>query len=344
MDAFFASVEQRDNPKLRGKPVAVGSGSIRGVVAAASYEARKYGVKSAMSSVKAVQLCPKLIFVKPQFESYKKVSVTIREIFQRYTKIIEPISLDEAYLDVSVLPIGFKSATTLAEKIRKDIFKETRLTASAGVSFNKFLAKTASDVNKPNGQFVITQSEAELFLSQLEIRKFYGVGKVTAIKFQKMGILYGSDLQKQKLSLLKQFFGNSAQTYFNICRGIDSRLVKANSERKSVGVEKTFRHDIKTEDDLIAEFHQLSQVVAERCVKNKKKGRTVTIKIKYSDFKQITRSFTDNIYKNDSESIFNISKKLCSEGFDLDKGIRLVGISIRKLQEKTPSVQLKIPL
>lgn len=345
MDAFFASVEQRDNPELKGKPIAVGGGNLRGVVAAASYEARKFGVRSAMSSAKAAQLCPDLIFVKPRFDSYKKASVEIKKVFLKYTKTIEPLSLDEAYLDISILPKGFESATALAEQIRNDIFEATKLTASAGISYNKFLAKTASDVNKPNGQFVITPKKAKPFLGQLEIRKFYGIGKVTAAKFQKMGILYGSDLQKQKLTFLEQHFGKSAKAYYNLSRGIDFRPVKAHGERKSVGAERTFRHDIKTREDLIGQFEILSKTVSEKCNTSKKKGRTVTIKIKYSDFIQITRSYTNDEFKNDSTTIFEISKNLCEEAFDFDKGIRLIGVTVSNFEPKKKNgfEQLELP-
>ena len=344
MDAFFASVEQRDDPSLRGKPIAVGGNSIRGVVAAASYEARKFGVKSAMSSAKAAQLCPELIFVKSRFEAYKIVSSQIREIFLKYTSIIEPLSLDEAYLDISNLPVGYDSATAVAEKIREEIYGKTKLTASAGVSYNKFLAKMASDVNKPNGIFVITPKKALPFLAQLEIKKFYGIGKVTAAKFQKMGILYGSDLQKQSITTLEQHFGKSAKSYYNLCRGIDHREVKSSRERKSVGAERTFRHDVKSEEELFLQLEHISKMVSERCVKNNKKGRTVTLKVKYSDFKQITRRITDEEYKDDAQTIFEIVKSLSKEGFDFEKGIRLLGITVSNFQKKRELKQLSFNL
>lgn len=346
MDAFFASVEQRDNPELQGKPIAVGGSRARGVVAAASYEARRFGVRSAMSSQKAAQLCPQLIFVKPRFEAYKEASNIIKLIFKKYTKLIEPLSLDEAYLDVTDLPLEFNSATELAEKIREDIFQETKLTASAGISFNKFLAKMSSDINKPNGQFVLTPSKAKDFLAQLEIRKFYGIGKVTAAKFQKMGILYGTDLQKQTLSFLEQQFGKSAKSYFNLSRGIDNRAVQPNSERKSIGAENTFINDIDNLEDLTQAMELIAKRVSERATKTNKKGRTVTIKVKYKDFSQITRSTTDENYKNDIASISKIAKDQLKKLENIEKGIRLLGISLSNFQndKKEENIQLKLNL
>jgi len=346
MDAFFASVEQRDNPDLKGKPIAVGGSLQRGVVAAASYEARKFGVRSAMSSIKAATLCPDLIFVKPRFEAYKDVSNQIKNIFKNFTPIIEPLSLDEAYLDITNLPEGYDSASEVAERIRKDIFNTTQLTASAGVSYNKFLAKMASDVNKPNGIFIIPPQKALEFLGQLEIRKFYGIGKVTAQKFQKLGILYGADLQKFSLNTLEQHFGKNATYFYNLARGIDHREVKSSRIRKSIGAERTFSKDISDFEELKIELGKVAKIVSERCIKNNKKGRTITLKVKFHDFKQITRSFTDENFKNDVQQIHEKAFSLLEEiKNDLENGVRLLGISISNLEKKeSPNIQLRLPL
>lgn len=345
MDAFFASVEQRDNPELKGKPIAVGGSRQRGVVAAASYEARKFGVKSAMSSQKAAMLCPEIIFVKSRFEVYKEVSSIIRSIFKKYTPLIEPLSLDEAYLDITALPEGFTSATEVAEQIRADIFKATNLTASAGVSYNKFLAKMASDVNKPNGIFVLTPKKAQPFLSQLEVRKFYGIGKVTAAKFQKLGVLYGSDLLKLPLSHLEQHFGKSAKSYYNLARGIDYREVKTHRERKSVGAERTFLADVNSVEDLIPHIEFIAQTVSDRCKKNKKSGRTITLKIKYGDFNQITRSNTLDKATNDSSLLLESARQLLQLVPNIENGIRLLGLTMSNFeQQKSPNKQLRLDL
>lgn len=346
MDAFFASVEQRDNPDLKGKPIAVGGSRQRGVVAAASYEARKFGVRSAMPSIKAATLCPDLIFVKPRFEAYKDVSNQIKNIFKNFTPIIEPLSLDEAYLDITNLPEGYDSASEVAERIRKDIFNTTQLTASAGVSFNKFLAKMASDVNKPNGIFIIPPQNALEFLGQLEIRKFYGIGKVTAQKFQKLGILYGADLQKFPLNTLEQHFGKHAQHFYNLARGIDNREVISHRERKSIGAERTFSDDIFEITELDSILKNIAQTVADRCKKNNKKGRTITLKVKFSNFNQITRSITDNEFKNDSKIIYYSSKNLLEElKEEIQNGVRLIGITLSNFEkERSPNLQLRLPL
>lgn len=345
MDAFFCSVEQRNNPELRGKPIAVGGSKQRGVVAAASYEARKFGVKSAMPSQTAAKLCPGLIFVKPNFEDYKTVSNEIRSIFKRYTSLIEPLSLDEAFLDVSELPEGFESATAVAEQIRQEIKAELNLTASAGVSYNKFLAKMASDQNKPDGIFIITPARSKEFLSQLKIKEFFGIGKVTAAKFQKMGILYGSDLLKIPLITLKQHFGKSAKGYYNLVRGIDLRTIKTSKERKSIGSERTFLNDLDNFEDLSESLKLIAENIERRCIKANKKGRTITLKIKYGDFSQITRSITDDDFKCDKELIFKQSYKLLAKTPDLNRGIRLLGISISNFEskEKNEFEQLKFP-
>lgn len=250
MDAFFASVEQHDNPDLKGKPVAVGGSSERGVVAAASYEARKFGVRSAMSSKIAKRKCPDLIFVKHRFDRYKEISAQIREIFFEYTDLVEPLSLDEAYLDVTQIKKGKPSATLIAKEIKQQIFDKTGLTASAGVSYNKFLAKVASDVNKPNGIFVVTPIEAQEFIDNLEVKKFFGIGKVTASKLNKMGVWYGRDLRKIERLELVNLFGKAGNYYFEISRGEDKRMVQASRERKSIGAENTFEHDLYTDIEL----------------------------------------------------------------------------------------------
>ncbi len=345
MDAFFASVEQRDNPDLRGKPIAVGGSRQRGVVAAASYEARKYGVRSAMSSQKAAMLCPKLIFVKSRFEIYKQVSSVIRSIFERYTQLIEPLSLDEAYLDVTNLPQGFNSATEVAEQIRKEIFEETQLTASAGVSYNKFLAKMSSDVNKPNGIFILTPKKAQNFLAQLEIKKFYGIGKVTAGKFQKLGVLYGSDLLRLSLTSLEQHFGKSAKSYFNLARGIDHREVKPHRERKSVGAERTFSSDLNSVEDLIPHLEFIAKAVSERSKKNNKSGRTITLKVKYGDFTQITRSQTFEKETNNLQDLIKTGKELLAIVPNIELGIRLLGLTLSNFEkQKSPNKQLRLDL
>jgi len=328
MDAFFASVEQRDNIELQGKPIAVGGNQYRGVVAAASYEARKFGVRSAMASQKAVQLCPNLIFVKSRFKVYQKISSQVKSIFKKYTNLIEPISLDEAYLDITNLPEGFHSATDVAQQIRKEIFETTKLTASAGVSFNKFLAKISSDVNKPNGIFVLTPTNAQNFLAKLEIRKFYGIGKVTASKFQKMGILYGSDLLRFSLTSLEQYFGKNGKRYYNLARGIDNRTVKPHRERKSIGAERTFSSDIDNAEDLLPHINSIAKTVAKRCQENGKKGRTITLKIKYGDFTQITRGTTSNQYKYLENEIIDQTKKLLFDIDRIERGVRLLGITV----------------
>jgi DNA polymerase IV len=292
MDAFYASVEQLDNPELRGKPVAVGGSRERGVVAAASYEARKYGVRSAMASQVAKRKCRELIFVKPRFSRYKEVSNQIRSIFLEYTDLVEPLSLDEAYLDVTYIKKGKPSATLIAQEIRQRIFDETKLTASAGVSYNKFLAKVASDVNKPNGIFVVTPGKAQDFIDNMEIRKFHGIGKVTAEKMNKMGIWFGRDLRQIDRYELVRLFGKSGNYYYEISRGEDNRPVEPSRERKSVGAEETFSNDIFLLQDLENELLQIADIVWERYLRSGAKPKTLTLKYKYADFEQHTRSKT----------------------------------------------------
>ncbi|WP_346857248.1 DNA polymerase IV [uncultured Draconibacterium sp.] len=345
MDAFFASVEQLDNPELRGKPVAVGGSSERGVVAAASYEARKFGVRSAMSSKVAKRKCPDLIFVKHRFERYKEISNQIRELFLEYTDLVEPLSLDEAYLDVTYVKKGKPSATLIAREIKQRIFDRTGLTASAGVSYNKFLAKVASDVNKPNGIFVVTPDRAQAFIDNLEVRKFFGIGKVTAEKLNKMGVWYGRDLKQIDRLELVRLFGKAGSYYYGICRGEDDRVVQPSRERKSVGAENTFSNDLFRMEDLEKELMQIAGKVWERSQRSNVKAKTLTLKFKYADFEQHTRSKTLSGFFNSKALFIAESKKLMKLEGGFDKGIRLLGLTlsnfIHELDEQEP-VQLTI--
>ena len=332
MDAFFASVEQRDNPELRGKPVAVGGSAQRGVVAAASYEARKFGVKSALPSVTAKRLCPNLIFVKPRFDQYKKVSNQIREIFAEYTPLIEPLSLDEAYLDVTENLKGIETATEIAKQIRQKIKERTQLTASAGVSFNKFLAKTASDVNKPDGLFVIKPHQAQAFVEKLEVRRFFGIGKVTAEKMVKLGIFTGKELREKSLEYLINHFGKAGQYYYEICRGEDHREVNPERIRKSVGVENTFKTDYSEPEDLYRELDIILEELQKRLQRSKAYGKTVTLKIKYLDFEQITRSRTSQLLIMDQNTFSHLAYELLNALLPLEKGVRLMGVTLSNLE------------
>ena len=346
MDAFFASVEQRDNPELRGKPVAVGGSAERGVVAAASYEARKFGVKSALPSKTAKRLCPSLIFVKPRFDAYKQVSMQIREIFAEYTDLIEPLSLDEAYLDVTENKKGIETATQIATEIRQKIFEKTQLTASAGISFNKFLAKTASDINKPNGQCVIKPSQAEAFVETLPIHRFYGIGRVTAEKMKAMGINSGKELKEQSQEFLVKNFGKVGKYYFEIARGQDHREVVAERETKSVSVENTFKTDLELVSEIYGHLYQLTDSLLVRTQKHHLVGKTLTIKIKYADFESITRSKTlENGYFQ-KEGINKTIDYLIENLLPFPKGIRLLGLGVSNfLEEETGNgKQLKLEL
>ena len=343
MDAFFASVEQLDNPELRGKPIAVGGGESRGVVAAASYEARKFGVKSAMSGVLAKQKCPSLIFVKPNFARYKEVSHQIREIFYDYTDLVEPLSLDEAYLDVTDNKIGNPSASLIAQEIRNRIFNELNLTASAGISVNKFIAKVASDINKPNGQKTINPEEVISFLEALPVNKFYGVGKVTASKMYSLGIFIGNDLKKKSQDELTNLFGKSGLHYYHIVRGIHNSKVKPDRIRKSVGAETTFFENISSEIFMIEKLEKIAEELERRLKKTDTKGKTITLKIKYSDFSQQTRSKTKEYFMQEKFEFFPIVKELLFQE-KLKNSVRLLGISFGNLntEKKTPIwVQLK---
>lgn len=341
MDAFYASVEQRDNPKLRGKPIAVGGSRERGVVAAASYEARKFGVKSAMPSVTAKRLCPDLIFIYPRFDVYKSVSNEIREIFHRYTDLIEPLSLDEAYLDVTENKIGLPSATRIAKSIKSAIAEELDLVASAGVSYNKFLAKIASDEDKPNGLYVITPDASEDFINKLPIRKFFGVGKVTAEKMNGFGIFFGKDLKRHSPEQLTNWFGKSGGYFYNIAHGIDDRAVNANRMRKSIGVERTLESDVTDRLKLKAIVTDLSEMAFERCKRSHKFGKSVTLKIKFNDFTQITRSKTTVTPMSTREEIEELALTLLDYEQKL-KPIRLLGVTLSNFPEGNETIQLTL--
>ncbi len=345
MDAFFASVEQHDNPELRGMPVVVGGSSERGVVAAASYEARKFGVRSAMSSQVAKRKCPDLIFVKHRFERYKEISNQIREIFFEYTDWVEPLSLDEAYLDVTYAKKGSPSATLIAKEIKQLIYEVTGLTASAGVSYNKFLAKVASDINKPNGLFVVTPRQAQSFIDKLEVRKFYGIGKVTAEKLNKMGVWYGRDLKLIDRLELTRLFGKTGNYYYDICRGVDMRPVQPLRERKSLGAENTFLHDLFYEMELENELIKIASKVWERAEQAEIKAKTITLKFKYADFEQHTRSKTVDGYFNSKNMLVSESKKLMKIEGGFIKGIRLLGLTLSNFIDESMrenSIQLII--
>lgn len=347
MDAFYASVEQRDHPELKGKPIAVGGSSDRGVVAAASYEARKYGVRSAMPSVTAKRLCPDLVFVKHRFEVYREVSQHIREIFLEYTDLVEPLSLDEAYLDVTTNKLNFPSATVIAYEIRRRIYEKTKLTASAGISINKFVAKVASDYNKPNGQKTIPPEEVLDFLEELEIQKFYGVGKVTAQKMFELGIFTGADLKRKSEEFLVDHFGKSGAHYYNIVRGIHKSAVKPDRTRKSLGAERTFSSNITSEIYMQERLEQIAIELEKRLAKNDVAGKTITLKIKYSDFKTQSRSKTVDHYIRSKELILEVAVQLMrQEGFR--ESVRLLGITLSNLnnEEDTQSFvehQLELP-
>jgi DNA polymerase-4 len=343
MDAFYASVEQLDHPHLKGKAIAVGGSEVRGVVSAASYEARKFGVRSAMSGVQAKKLCKELIFVKPRFERYAEISKKIRKIFLEYTDLVEPLSLDEAYLDVTQNKKGNPSATWIAQEIRQRVFQETGLTCSAGISYNKFLAKIGSDVNKPNGFKTITPEEANDFLETLEIRKFYGIGKVTTEKMYQLGIFTGKDLKAKTKEYLEEHFGKSGIYYYQLVRGIDLSEVKPNRESKSVGAERTFDTNIASEVFLEQKLESIAKELSKRLAKKKLSGKTITLKIKYSDFKLQTRSKTLPYFVNDWQLLLETAKELLYQE-KLENSVRLVGISVTNLnnqQKKLVAVQLK---
>jgi DNA polymerase-4 len=332
MDAFYASVEQRDYPELRGKPLAVGGGH-RGVVAAASYEARKFGVRSAMPSVTAKRRCPGLIFVKPRFDAYRAVSHQIRAIFHDYTPHVEPLSLDEAYLDVTHDLKGIGIATTIAEEIRARIRAETGLTASAGVSYNKFLAKLASDQNKPDGCCVVTPARGEAFVATLPVKRFHGVGPVTAAKMARLGIETGADLRSMSLEFLQHNFGSSGLYYYNLARAICHRQVKADRPYKSISAEDTFFDDLIAEDALLAELERISQVLWPRIQAKSLAGRTVNLKVKYQDFQIVTRARSLDRPVQSREEMLELGSALLHSLLPTAKGIRLLGLGLSNLNQ-----------
>lgn len=345
MDAFYASVEQLDHPEWRGKPLVVGGNEARGVVAAASYEARKFGIHSAMSSALAAKKCPQLIFARPRFDRYQAISFQIREVFYEYTELVEPLSLDEAFLDVTENKANLKSAILMARQIREKIKLKTGLNASAGVSYNKFLAKIASDLNKPNGQAVILPEEAEAFLEKLPIGKFFGIGKVTAEKMQQLGIHCGMDLKQYSLQFLVKKFGKSGLHYFNIVRGIHLSEVQPHRVRKSLSAENTFEKDLITWRELEENLRPIFEEVIRRIEKSGIKGRTVTLKIKHSDFSLQTRSRTLEQYP-DSETIWKVGMDLLHQE-EIPKPVRLLGLGLSNLniteEHEHFGEQLKIP-
>lgn len=338
MDAFYASVEQRDNPEYRGKALVVGGSpeGRGGVVATASYEARKFGVRSAMPAKQAKQLCPHAIFIRPRFTAYREASQKIREIFSRYTDLIEPLSLDEAYLDVTTDKQNIGSAIEIARLIKQAIKDELQLTASAGVSINKFVAKIASDINKPDGLTFIGPSSVESFMEKLAVEKFHGVGRVTADKMRKMGLFTGLDLKQLSEEELVQHFGKAGHFYYKIVRGIDEREVHPDRETKSVGAEDTFPYDLVRIEDMEAELDKIAVAVHNRLEKNNLKGRTITLKIKYSDFRQITRNRSLLTPVSDLQTISQIAKELLAATDTENVRIRLLGITLSNFNETTP--------
>lgn len=338
MDAFYASVEQMDHPELKGKPLAVGGGGERGVVAAASYEARRYGVRSAMSGNQARKNCPELIFVKPRFERYKEISKKIRNIFFDYTDLVEPLSLDEAYLDVTQNKMRNPSATLVASEIRERIFKEVGLRASAGISNSKFVAKIASDVNKPNGQKTIPPENVELFLENLPIEKFFGIGKVTAGKMYQLGIFTGRDLKAKSLDFLKNHFKNSGEHYYKVVRGNHFSEVKPNRIQKSVAAEHTFSQNLTSEVYMMERLEAIAEELQSRLERSKVAGKTITLKIKYSDFSVQTRSKTLSLYIKDKNILLATVKELLFQE-KVKESVRLLGISVSNLNNKSPIEQ-----
>lgn len=349
MDAFYASVEQRDFPEYRGKALVVGGlpEGRGGVVATASYEARKFGVRSAMPSKQALKLCPHAIFVRPRFAAYKEVSQKIREIFSRYTDLIEPLSLDEAYLDVTVDKLNIGSAIEVAEQIKQAIKNELQLTASAGVSVNKFVAKIASDIKKPDGLTFIGPSSIEKFIENLPVDKFYGVGRVTADKMKKQGLFTGADLKALSREDMVSRFGKAGGFYYNIVRGIDDRPVQPHRETKSVGAEDTFAFDLTTPEEMYAELDKIAQTVHERLKRYQLKGRTVTVKIKYNDFRQITRSQSFPDGGDEVDFISGTAKRLLDTTDTENSRVRLLGITLSnfypsEIRTKNSSEQLDL--
>ncbi len=342
MDAFFASIEQRDHPELKGKPVAVGGTSERGVVAAASYEARKYGVRSAMPSRVAARKCPQLIFVKHRFDVYKEVSAQIREIFHQYTDLVEPLSLDEAYLDVTENKFDYHSAMFMASEIKKKVKEKTSLTASAGVSINKFLAKVASDMDKPDGFTVILPEEVEEFVEKLPIENFYGVGKATQDKMHRLGIQTGKDLKARDRIELINLFGKFGNYLYDVSRGIDNRPVKPDRIRKSFSLERTFNEDILGKDHTLETLSVLCKKLADSLQKRGIKGKTFNLKLRYGDFTTLTRSKTVGGYFNEENIIYDLAQELTLPLIKEELGIRLLGVGLSNLNNQGDDVQLEL--
>ncbi len=346
MDAFYASVEQRDNPSYRGKPLAVGYGGKRGVVAAASYEARRYGVRSAMPSVTALRKCPRLIFVAPRFAFYRELSHQIMQIFLEYTDRVEPLSLDEAFLDVTENKKGLASATLIAKEIKAKIFGETHLTASAGVSYNKFLAKIASDYKKPDGLFVIQPHQASGFIEELPVERFWGVGKVTAARMKELGIHRGADLRRWTESDLVKCFGKAGSIYYHFARGVDNRPVEPERIRKSLGAEETFPEDLYRAEELSEALTRIADEVYRRAEKRDFFAKTLTLKIKYADFSIITRSKTADNEIRSEEQLIALAKELFQQVEDIpERKVRLLGLSLKNIpHEHRPIHNLPVQL
>ena len=347
MDAFYASVEQRDHPELRQRPVIVGGDpNGRGVVATCSYEARKFGIHSAMPAARAYRLCPQAIFVRPRFSVYRQVSQQIREIFLSYTDLVEPLSLDEAYLDVTVNKFNIQSATWIAQEIRRKIRHETGLTASAGISYNKFLAKIASDVNKPDGLTLVTPEQANDFIAALPIRRFHGVGRVTEKKMQQLGINTGADLLRFSLEDLHRYFGKAGAYYYYIARGIDQRPVVPDRVRKSIGKETTLGEDLADRSRMLTILGALSEQVAETLAAKQTSGMTLTLKVKYDDFQQVTRSISREQAIESSEDILALAEELLKKTDAGERSVRLLGVTVSHLTTDVPaleSLQLELP-
>ena len=343
MDAFYASVEQRDDPTLKGKPVAVGYPAKRGVVAAASYEARSFGVRSAMPSTVAIRKCAELVFVPPRFDVYREVSKEIHAIFKNYTRLVEPLSLDEAYLDVTENLKGIPTAWEIAKEIRARIYEETRLTASAGISCNKFLAKLASDHRKPNGQFAILPEQAEAFVATLPVAKFHGVGPKTTAKMRALGIETGADLRRQTLDFLQDRFGKSGSWYYNIARGRDERPVQPDRERMSLGSETTFPEDRTDPFQIEAGVIAMADDVWAWCEKTNSRDRTVTVKIKWADFQISTRSRSMATTIQTKEKLHQVALDLVRSVFPPPKGVQLVGVTLSNFRSQTASEAAELP-
>ncbi|MCB0477469.1 MAG: DNA polymerase IV [Crocinitomicaceae bacterium] len=340
MDAFYVSVEQLDNPELKGKPVVVGGNSRRGVIAAAGYEARKFGIRSAMPSAKAYRICPALIFVNPRFDRYKEVSSQIHEIFHRYTDEIEPLALDEAFLDVTYNKQEIKSATIIANQIREAIREEIGITCSAGISYSKFFAKIATEVKKPDGYFTITPEEGSEFVKELAIEKFFGVGQVTADKMKKLGIHFGKDLLSYSKPELSKLFGKSGPFYYDISRGIDNRPVKSNRIRKSIGAERTFSSNIIDKNTFDENLREITEMLWKRTLSVQKFGKTLTLKLKYEDFQTKTRSITKSFEIRTRRQLDKVVEEIKNQEDYLNNGIRLVGLQMSGFPEEKVNGQL----